>query len=112
MQKLVETFLFTQPDWVPAQAIAARFCLDERSLRASGKQPGLLSKVAVFSDKGFKHLRFATASECRHRLKREIISRVRRLKWLKEGERNVLASAEPYSIEKHTNQELLPGMKL
>jgi hypothetical protein len=50
MQKLVETFLLTQPDWVSAQAIAARFCLDERSLRTSGKQPGLLSKVAVFSD--------------------------------------------------------------
>lgn len=111
LQAEIERYLLEHPTWVPAEEIVSAFGLgDDRLLRATGDEPGPLSRIAIFSGKGFKHLRHATIRErlaCKHRLKRELISRVRRLRWLDEGTSHCVTSLPaplPHKIESHSGQ--------
>jgi hypothetical protein len=107
LQAQIEQFLLEAGDWVPGEVLAARFMINERHFRADGKIPGLVSKIAIFSCGGLKHLRHSTVKErlaCKHRLRKEIISRVRRERWLQEGTRNCLNG----QTELHTGQDVLP----
>lgn len=103
----IETFLISRADWVREEEIVAHFGLDDdRLLRATGKRPGPLSRCAIFSGKGIKHLSCATPREignCRRRITRELISRVRRLRWLKEG----ISNLHQGRWESHTGQGVL-----
>lgn len=108
-QAEIERFLLDRPRWVPASEIVAAFGLpDDRPLRATGRRPGPLSRIALFSGEGFKHVRHASTIErikCRNRIRRELISRVRKDRWLKEGIRNCLDySAGQPSAEHHSGQ--------
>ena len=109
LQAEIESYLLDRSHWVPASEIVSHFGLaDDRPLRATGKHPGPLSRIALFSGKGFKHIRHATVMErikCRNRIRRELISRVRKDRWLNEGIQNCLDYfAKQDSSEHHSGQ--------
>lgn len=107
----IESYLLSAGDWVPVALIVERFQIDERDLRASGRRPGPLSHCAIFSSRGIKHLTHSTLQEriqCRNRIRRELISRARRLKWFEAGIHRCLATPiTTPAVEKHTGQTLL-----
>ena len=109
LQASIESYLIEAKDWVSVPALVEHFRLeDERYLRADGRFPGPLSRCTIFSSKGVKHISCATKLEiirCRNRIKRELISRVRRFRWLQQAIAACLDSTTKY--EKHTNQGLL-----
>ena len=109
IQSEIESFLLDRPRWVPAAEIVAAFGLpDDRQLRATGRCPGPLSRIALFSGEGFKHIRHTTVMErikCRNRIRRELISRVRKDRWLSEGIQNCLDYfAQTKTAEHHSGQ--------
>jgi len=108
-QAEIERYLLDRPRWVPASEIVVHFGLpDDRALRATGRTPGPLSRIAIFSGDGFKHIRHATVLDrikCRNRLRRELISRVRRIRWMGEGIHNCLDRvASSQTAEHHSGQ--------
>jgi hypothetical protein len=109
-QTEIERYLLDRPRWVPASELVAHFGLpDDRPLRATGRNPGPLSRIAVFSSDGFKHIRHATVLDrikCRNRLKRELLSRVRRIKWLGEGITNCLDYIHPRQTAEHHSGQM------
>jgi len=90
---VIEMWLLTQFRWVPASEICQRFGVVERSLRATGAKPGLLSHCAISGDSGFKHVRHATTAEwlrCKGRLARHGELSGRRPSWEKHTGQGVL----------------------
>lgn len=85
----IESYLIEHARWVPARELVERFRLaDDRDLRATGKTPGVLSRCAVSSSEGFKHLKHTTVLEriqYKNRQKRRHIAAWRALKWHNEG---------------------------
>lgn len=106
-QAAIESYLYDRADWVPVADLVAEFHLpDDRYLRADGRIPGPLSRCAIFSSSGVKHIAHATLREriaCRNRLRRELISRVRRIRWLEQG----IAMVRDGRWERHTKQGVL-----
>jgi len=59
----IEQFLLANHRWVKSEELCDRFGIRPRELRALGDRPGLCSEFAISGDKGFKHVRHATAEE-------------------------------------------------
>lgn len=108
LQADIENYLLDHPTWIPIRHLVKQFNLpSERDLRAYGRTPGPLSFCAIFSDKGVKHIRHATPQEirqCRHRIRRELISRARRDRWLKIAITRCLNHTQSPKPELHTGQ--------
>jgi len=106
----IELFLLETKDWVPASVVCARFCLNERSLRAVGENPGLLDHCAVSSKQGYKHIACLSTEEwltVKHRLRRHAAGQFRKTKRWDQARHNSLAGLKPYQEERHTGQRLL-----
>lgn len=109
----IESFLLDRaPDeWTPLAVLVERFQLsDDRDLRADGKNPGPLSFCTIFSGHGVKHIKHSTLKErikCRNRIRRELISRARRLRWFNTAIAHCLDSKSNPPSELHTGQTLL-----
>jgi len=63
MNQPIENWLLEQPGWVSAKRICEQFGVKERDLRQDGKREGLMSKFAICSNRGFRHIARATAIE-------------------------------------------------
>jgi hypothetical protein len=101
--------LLDAADWVPAKVICARFCIDERGLRASGDQPGLLDDFAVSGNKGYKHVRNLTSVEVEaveHRLRSHAVAQLVKLRRWKSARKNNFTGLKP-RFERHTGQGVM-----
>lgn len=107
----IEAFLIQAGGWVPIEVICARFCINERKLRAVGRLPGLLDDFAVTGDKGaIHHLHLSTEEFGRmdRRIGRHGISELRKRKRWRQGRQRTLKTTRAgYSWEKESGQGLL-----
>lgn len=83
----IESYLLAHPRWVPIREIEEVFHINERILRASGRQQPLLHYCAISSAKpgsnGLKHYNHTTVKErlaYKHRRTRILIAEVLALK--------------------------------
>ena len=113
LQVSIENYLLARDpgDWVPIPVLVERFSIpDERELRATGRHPGPLSYCTIFSSQGVKHIAHTTTMErikCKNRIRRELISRARRLRWFNTAIGRCLDRRANPPVEKHTGQSLL-----
>lgn len=111
LSRQIEIFLLANNQWISTQTLCDRFQINERSLRASGNQPGLCTDFAISGNKGFKHIRHATFEEYQSAHKR-ILSHLRheaaRLRSWRIARHNQVTKAQTsFTFEKHTGQGLL-----
>lgn len=110
----LDTWLRTQPRWVPASEICERFGVTQRDLRRDGHRPGLLDTIAVSSTQpgraGYMHhahLPTADWLPIKHRMRRHAIGELRRVRAWDRGRRNVLTTTpDDHLIERSTGQLL------
>jgi hypothetical protein len=92
LQREIEAFLLQAGGWVSREALVERFDVNERSLRAKGRRPGLLDGFAVScSDGGFIHHKFLPTDEwlqIKHRMRRHAVAELRKTKRWDEGRQN------------------------
>jgi len=79
----IERFLLQRGDWVRTEEIVETFGLqDDRQLRQTNGVPGLCTRFAISSQKGFRHVSKATTKEWlefKHKLRRHGISELSRV---------------------------------
>lgn len=114
LQAAIEHYLLHDPGddgWFRGAQIAARFGLpDDRFLRAEGSHPGPLSRCTIFSGRGVKHIVRATPDEiqrCKERIRKELVSRVFRRRWLREGLARHIRTTPSPATESASGQTLL-----
>ena len=107
----IEIFLLDVADWVPSKVICARFCLSRRSLRASGKRPGLLDSFSVScSKRGYKHVACLSTDEyikAKHSTRKHGIGELRKTKLWDRARSNCLTGPRRHQFERHTGQGIL-----
>ena len=107
----LEMWLLSQPCWVPAAEICERFQIEERHLRAKGKNPGVCDAFAVSSSKGYKHVRHLSTEEFEQAVQ---ITTAVALSYLRKGKRWEVARHRPLTgsqkalFEKATGQGVMP----
>lgn len=101
-REMIEAFLVEQGGWVASRTICERFGLNERELRAKGREAGLLDGFAVSSTRqgehGFCHHRYVSREEfirAKHRLKRHALAEIRKVRLWEHGRQRCLATPAP-----------------
>lgn len=59
----IEAYLLEHRGWVPAHELCQKFGIRQRKLRGLYGSPGLCSEFAISSDKGYRHVKYATDTE-------------------------------------------------
>ncbi len=110
LSQRIDMYLRTCYHWVPTAALCEIFFINERALRTIGNRPGLCSNFAISGDKGFKHVRNATADEFdtfRFRIRSHAVSELRRLKILTIARSSELTGPRSFLTEINSGQRLL-----
>ncbi len=109
MKADIELYLLMKADWVSSRELCQRFNVSERKFRSSNGHAGLCSDFAISGDKGFKHVRHATASEFDDfvsRIRSHGIAELTRVRVLRQTRSNI-QSGHP-AFEKFSGQGMLP----
>jgi hypothetical protein len=89
------------------------FNIRQRVFRQHGRDPGICSRFAISSDKGFKHITKATTAEWlrhKHRALNHAISELRRIRLQAKARQNIsriTGQVRPFIEEQDTHQGLL-----
>lgn len=106
----IEAYLLENPRWIKSEEICSRFDIRQRQLRALGDRPGLCSEFAISGDKGFKHVRHATAEEFNRSYRRSRTHGINELVGARRRKRyrdRLLTSKPPPMHERSTGQAVM-----
>lgn len=101
----IEKYLLARPTWVPAAELASAFDVHERELRARSTNEGMCSAFAISGNKGFMHVKHATAAEWQdfdERLSSHGLSELTRVARLRDLRNHYLNAAAPDPVPAQT----------
>jgi hypothetical protein len=113
LQHQIEEYLLARGTWVSTAELETMFGVEERQLRQSGKDLGLITEFALSRPgRGFIHIDLAPTSDwirCKNAVRREALARFRKLKiWsIRRSHLTVKSPRRSVVFEKDSDQAVL-----